>query len=501
MRTRIVRLLLALLVILLPLAGKGAEWITGTITVTNAMGNGATLAVNGDTRMATNLFDPTHWYATNSVPQSATNLFAHIGAYPFAGVLAAMTASNVLTLKGSNLVVVFLTNYGTLSMATQTMTTVMGMTYPSAAIPAQTRTNQGSDMVQQIAYSTNSFAEIVSALSNFVSRGASQTLGNKHITNSTADGVLLTNAFLRLVGAMFTNASGVIGALTNGTLFGTKITNGSGSFSGVYVSNGIGHSLTVTNLSVPGTGTESLQIGSSANASGAYSMAVGNNSVATNTESMALGRTATANAAAGLAIGSGAVADAYAAIAIGAGAEATKNDAIALGTSSSAGYSNSVAIGRLVSTTETNQVMIGTSAHRVDVPGTLEAAAITNSTLRGSNTLNGSLRIISGANATLTAGNNAGVNLGTETYVKLSGGSGIVVIAGFAAGRAGEFKIVQISDSVTNTIANNSGVDPTAANRIYTGTGGDISLTNSPSMLTLVYDGDVSRWRVIHRSQ
>jgi hypothetical protein len=44
------------------------------------------------------------------------------------------------------------------------------------------------------------------------------------------------------------------------------------------------------------------------------------------------------------------------------------------------------------------------------------------------------------------------------------------------------------------TIGNNSGLDSTAANRILTGVGASITLTNNPSMVHLYYTGTLSRW-------
>ena len=50
------------------------------------------------------------------------------------------------------------------------------------------------------------------------------------------------------------------------------------------------------------------------------------------------------------------------------------------------------------------------------------------------------------------------------------------------------------------TIANQSVTDPTAANRIFTGTSGDVACTNNPGTVTLIYNATVSRWILVNHN-
>jgi hypothetical protein len=142
--------------------------------------------------------------------------------------------------------------------------------------------------------------------------------------------------------------------------------------------------------------------------------------------------------------------------------------------------------------------MLGPSTFTVSIPGVLAISGTqTNTQWTGTNILNGRLDLKSRANTGLANGNNAAVVLGTNVYIRLSGATTIGVVCGFAAEQDGSFHIVEIGGAVTNTIANQSGVDPAAANRIVTGTGGDVSFTNSPTVIQVIYNATDSRWKIV----
>jgi hypothetical protein len=156
------------------------------------------------------------------------------------------------------------------------------------------------------------------------------------------------------------------------------------------------------------------------------------------------------------------------------------------------------AINFRVNETNANAVSIG----NLWVTGTLAPASVSNltTTAGSTNIVRGSVDFPAASNSNPANGNNAGVILGTNVYIKLSGPSTIATFCGFAAERDGSYHIVEITGAVTNVIANQSGTDPTAANRIVTGTGGDLTCTNNPTELGLIYNASVSRWRVLWRS-
>lgn len=132
--------------------------------------------------------------------------------------------------------------------------------------------------------------------------------------------------------------------------------------------------------------------------------------------------------------------------------------------------------------------------------GTFHAAAAEVVDLVGSNYVSGRFVYKAGAVTSLINGNNGGILLGTNQTVELSGGTTIAQIAGFAATSDGDERLLRFTGAVTNWVVNESGsvfsTDAVAANRIKTGTGGDIKLTNQPAWLRVRYRGATAFWEV-----
>jgi hypothetical protein len=126
----------------------------------------------------------------------------------------------------------------------------------------------------------------------------------------------------------------------------------------------------------------------------------------------------------------------------------------------------------------------------------LRENTLSESTVVGLNHLAGRYSSLAGAYSSLINGNNANLPTGTNSIVIFSGGTTIAQIAGFAATSEGDEFEAQFSGAVTNWIVNETGsafsTDTVAANRIKTGTGGDVPLTNQPSFARFRYTG--SRW-------
>lgn len=102
---------------------------------------------------------------------------------------------------------------------------------------------------------------------------------------------------------------------------------------------------------------------------------------------------------------------------------------------------------------------------------------------------------------TLANGNNAAVTFGEKVYAKIKAGpTAAFAICGLADGRDGRILIIQNATGQNMTIANDSGVDPTAANRIYTQTGSDVATTGNGTA-TLIYDSEDSRWILVSVQQ
>jgi len=121
--------------------------------------------------------------------------------------------------------------------------------------------------------------------------------------------------------------------------------------------------------------------------------------------------------------------------------------------------------------------------------------------VHGTNTWSGQIRYPGNLSTTLSAGNNAGVDFGAGAVfaVITSGPGAAFAICGIAGGADGRTLVVHNATGYPMTISDDSGVDPTAANRIYTPSGEDMVLSGACTA-GLVYDGNSSRWRVVFAS-
>ncbi len=93
-----------------------------------------------------------------------------------------------------------------------------------------------------------------------------------------------------------------------------------------------------------------------------------------------------------------------------------------------------------------------------------------------------------------TTGSSDNVNFGDVSLIRLTGASA-QTITGIAGGRDGKILTMMNAASQDATLANNSG-SSSAANRIVTGTGSDMTLA-AGSSVTLIYDSGASLWRII----
>lgn len=92
-------------------------------------------------------------------------------------------------------------------------------------------------------------------------------------------------------------------------------------------------------------------------------------------------------------------------------------------------------------------------------------------------------------------GANANVDIGAAGFVKLTGPTGVFSISGFTGGADGRHLTVYNSVAFAWTITNNA--TSTAANRILTLTGADVTLGARASAATFVYDSTQSLWILV----
>jgi hypothetical protein len=528
--------LLPILILLALCFGAQAQSPTNrislSIVVTNRAVTSNTLVINASTRTWTNASSATT-IATNlvSTATTATNLYNAIASFSFgSGIFPRWQSETSMVLVaplGGALAASQSGAWAILTLTTQSGPQTFTALWPIENIAVATnRTNQASAFVGGLSqFSTNAFATNSTASSNFLTKGASplQTV----ISPVRFDG-------RTAVSSNFFATNGFTSALTNINPVTSNLVN-------------FGNS-----IRSDGPGGNSFQAGSNALALSANTVALGNSSIATNAESTAIGFTATAtnkstaigskssansvSTAVGYntksiynqatVIGGGAFDDGDYASVLGDGSEAgnggtalgrataargTNSTAAgagstidtfapyssALGAGISITHSNSTVIGSFGVSSGSNQIVLGTSTTWVQSPGIFAGNTHSNTTFRGTNAINGRVDFLSRANTGLANGNNAGVILGTNVYVRLSGATTIAYLGGFAAEQDGSFHVLQFTGAITNTFGNESGVDATPANRIITGTGADLSLTNTPLVVGLIYDATAARWRIL----
>lgn len=97
---------------------------------------------------------------------------------------------------------------------------------------------------------------------------------------------------------------------------------------------------------------------------------------------------------------------------------------------------------------------------------------------------------------TLVNGNNDNIAIGYATYVRISGPTATFTIRGIAGGERGRLVFIRNTTAYDMDIANEN-AGSTAANRIITQTGADLTSSTGPSSAVLLYDATTARWIVI----
>ena len=455
------KFLRTLFFLLLALPAYSAH-VTISITLTNPPLTGNDFTRNGVLVKWTNApLNTTAFISTNaSIPGAGTNLARHLAANMLAWYVTQTNATNI-TISGTDAQF----SIGTVRYAILT-TNISGSTSNgwfvrvplSTSYDATNQTNTANEILRGIK-TYGSDLDWLLAMSNRVYK--SVFLNGGTLSNSVAQGVsgYFTNAAIDK--AFLTNAT-----IVSGTLTGT-VMNLSGSGAGVWMT--IESSSTTAALG-PTIGFY--------RSDGAGSFA--------ETEDLAMGLVALGYGDTG-----------YQPLArIKAYAQTNIADA------NSPGRLEFAVTPVGASATATRMTIDGDKVVVTNAPFSA-AMGITNQVFRGTNVINGRVDFTSRANTSLVNGANAGIILGTNVYVRLSGATTIAGISGFAAEQDGSFHILQFSGAITNVIVNEANstdiaTDGTAANRIVTGTGTNFYATNSPLVIPVVYDATAARWRIMN---
>lgn len=505
MPTRLTSALLLLMTLLLWPAARSAaatlNLVTVTIDVTNQAGttNGQTLTVNGDTRTWTNsTVTPANQILTNNfIAGCTTNLYNQVSDNPFSKLTLSFDGTNGIVLvgqPGQNITATLSAGWGTATYLTNVLTPSYFVRVPIGIESAGQQTNIASLLISALDLSSNSLSGLDVALSNYVSMVSTQTvIGPKMFTNSLGiwSGVVSNT----------TGVYGIVGLVTNGTWW-------NGALYSPVLTNGINYG---NAFSSAGTNTSSEQFGAGAKAAGSQATALGASSSASGNQGVALGNNANAQGVGTVAVGYSSSSTLTGATAVGDLATATAPGATALGNNAIANFTNSTAIGYNSQNTANNQVMLGSSGISVQVNNALNvgsgatfANGVTNLQHTGTNWFAAGADISFGryALSTLANGNNAGVVVGTNVFVEVSGPSSAFTVNGLTGSpnRDGKLLVLLNRTGQNMTIANDSGVDATAANRIYCLTGADKSVTGNSAAL-LIYSGAATHWILLSFTQ
>jgi hypothetical protein len=476
------RRILALLFLLGCFEAK-AVFVDALVVLTNAPNVGSNWTVNGSVRIWTNAQTATTIQTnTASVPKSTTNLVSQIQAYPYGGLSFRWLNSTSFYLSGSNITITIPGAWAGFVLTTNSgPITIPLMVPPNNLTGLSNRTNNASWIVDYLNRyaSTNFLEELAVPMQRFVSISNAQTLGNKVITNSSG---------------------------TNWTMTGIRISGATFSATNSYCSNCTADAMQLTNsanhgsaFSSPGTGSSSEQFGNGAQATGDNDTALGSGATASGTNSFAAATLANASGLNSVAVGTASEAQGENSSSYGAGSFSDKINSTAVGASAAATHTNSTAVGYNAQTTAANQTMLGSASVDVVVNNKLTVLGyLTNSILAGTNVLRGDLSTPPIKNSALVNGNNADVLL-TNIWNQLAGPTANFTNAGFLFGngnRAGLIVQIENTNGFPMAILNQSGLDATPANRVITGTGGTLVITNNPGWVQLRYDADISRWKV-----
>ena len=167
----------------------------------------------------------------------------------------------------------------------------------------------------------------------------------------------------------------------------------------------------------------------------------------------------------------------------------------ALGTLSVSGAFNAGGI-----STFTNRISAADITATSLTVGTISNATLLQTTFSSTNLFPAGSDISFGrkANSSLANGNNAGVLIGTNVFVEVSGPTATFTICGLdgAPNRDGKLAIVLNQTGYDMTVAHQYGVEPTAANRIIALTGADRTTTGNGAAIFL-YSAAAARWILI----
>ena len=184
-----------LLILLIKLTSRAADYWTISLTVTNpTTSTGKRLIINGQTRYSSNILTSISWVTNNNVGTTVTNIFNSYAAFPQSGVICELVSSNQLNFKGFNLTFQIDSGIGYYTSNKYSSPNIYTLTLPIDAISSTNWTKYAYDVINLLEQATNSFSVTNKALSNYVNLNAFQIISNKAINNANLTNVIIYNS-------------------------------------------------------------------------------------------------------------------------------------------------------------------------------------------------------------------------------------------------------------------------------------------------------------------
>lgn len=495
---RSARAVLILFALVAALASRASQYSLVTITLTNntPTTNGAKLTIDGvDWIFTNNVASVPRRILTNTTAAgSATNLNISLTTTRPAGVQAIIhtNATNVIirSIPGTLLTVTSAGEWSSIINDTLEATNAPVVQVPATIFPTPTRTNIFTLLLDALsAYATNRAPTNAFFLSLYVSTsGDVQVLLNDALTNGAVLGSHVVNSIFN--GGALSNRVSNAGTLVGGSITNSTATNstfGGGALSGRInstaivagggLSNTVADGFTVTNFTGIGTNTLNdaargsvlLQVGGS----GTYELQWGTTYFAIRDITYGINVLQFTNDAGDVRAQFNTP-----------GGELKTTDAL---------YTGFI----FPNASDTYDIGApGSDFQDLFLSGTATIGALVTTNLHSTGTNRFDLAVsFSATNITSLAN---GVNLvdpGLKTTLRVSGPTAAYSIDKITRGYDERFLRIRKNDSYTLTIANESGSGGGAAtDRVVTGTGANITITNNPGVAEFSYDATLGRW-------
>lgn len=457
MRQILCILFLALSVII----GEAATRKVLQIDVSTNPSNNDTLVINGATRTwKTSVTTPaTEIAIAATAALSKTKLFLQIAANPYSGplILQSVDADSIkLTAQVDGALTYSQTGttWATFTLSSLVVVSAYNVRMPITVEPAATRIVIANDLVTAMASATGTFGTADAHMANFASLTGTQTVTSKTLQTGNIDSLTIRN-----------------GSTDNDTSIETS------AYQGIHFNN---YNNTARKFSIR------------PNNNGYPSLFDTSSSATDNSNVTASDATLSSNGAALLNVYS--ADNRYLRLTAAntvTGAITTSANINATGTSTFSNINASTINGSTIATAVSIGGTIGSLTGGTISGTTISAATVTGQIAFDSD---GQLHYGRLDNTAITSGN-ATLNPDKATFVRLTGLTADVNLVGISGGADGRMLYIYNNDTTWDLkIMNDSSLETTAANRIYTNTKADKSGSGGMNMGIFIYDSSASRW-------